>query len=667
MTTDELRAALTAAATALTKTPPFVKATVLNPTLACHHQMIELQGPSVDARWKQCEVLVPDTETVLGILLEADPDEDTGDRPVFLFQPAFGGELPAEVWIRPPSVEYRRLLETLEDPVLGCAENWRRIAWMLCGEAHRTPRVPLGLPRYSSRSVPAPNAAQQRAIAMSLSDAPITLIEGPPGTGKTTVITEVIRSCVTGELRVACLSPTHLAVDNVIERLERDRHPFFPYRVGRGEKVAARHFNRENRFQTIASTLADDRLPSVAIRAKPPDIWFDPHLRHFVTAADLEALLALLAQAAGDLEVLAMALKRRWPERLGGLSTARLAILAANVMTLEQTWQANLSLAQCFGRLDEAGRRALTRELEDTGSAPLFGTTVGFLAAKELVAPSGDTLPFDVLIVDEASKLTLAQFLLGALRARKIVLVGDSCQLAPFRHERELEILKQHGVPLDLLDRSIFRHFELTGLPSHRIGLDVQYRMHPDVARFSNASFYGGRIQNGRTGGPNYLEHPTRVIWLDQKGAARRQGTSWINDSHIRAIQALLKDINWAAAARKRQISVGVMAFYGAQADQLQRQLKLEAHSHLMLEIGTVDSFQGKEGDVMILDLVRTAPEHWPLKFLNQAERVNVAFSRARDYTFIVGERETFRSAYYYISALFHHPEVTFERRFQSP
>ncbi|MEB3186184.1 MAG: AAA domain-containing protein [bacterium] len=549
-------------------------------------------------------------------------------------------------------------------PVLGSYQNWARIASLLLGRPGDVPRVDLALPRYRPRAKSRLNPSQRDAIERALSNAPLTLIEGPPGTGKTTVITEIIRWCILHDRRVLCISPTHLAVDNVIERLEREALPFFPYRIGTGSKVGAVQFTHELRFETILEQVREKRLNSATLTHHPVQRGQAGRLAAFSTVDQLSRLLALADASGGDLETLAASMARTFEALVGRLSETRRLLLAAEVLDTIPYLRAKQAEAERFQRLDAEGVKELASVLEASGAAPIFGTTLGFLQARDLVRPDYGEVPFDVLIVDEASKLTLSHFLPGALRARKIVLVGDSQQLPPFQNEQELKTFREQGIPPELLDRSIFTFLEQHALPSFRTGLNIQYRMHPGIARYSNLTFYGGRVRNGRFDSVNPIGGTGRIIWYDDTGHPERMGTSWQNREHLRSIRSILKSLQESPARNGRPLSVGIIAMYGAQASLIGRELDQFRISYpdLTMEAGTVDGFQGKEADVVIVDLVRKEPRTGVLNFINNPERLNVAFTRARDLLFVVGDRKTFQKPRYHVSPLFADPDLDIQR-----
>lgn len=205
----------------------------------------------------------------------------------------------------------------------------------------------------------------------------VTLLEGPPGSGKTTAICELVLQLIERGLRVLLCASTHFAIDNVIERLiERDDAPDI-VRIGRLDKVDDR----------VAETQIDHRVDALQ------DAW----------------------------------------RRRGAL-----------------------------GALGDGEREAAARRLVVEGADLTCGTTMGITHHPAFELPRGKrpwmvpgcTRPlWDVLIVDEASKTTIAEFMVPALCARRWVIVGDVHQLPPFADRAEIKA--SVGALVDRNDRPL--------------------------------------------------------------------------------------------------------------------------------------------------------------------------------------------------------------------
>jgi hypothetical protein len=178
------------------------------------------------------------------------------------------------------------------------------------------------------------------------------------------------------------------------------------------------------------------------------------------------------------------------------------------------------------------------------------------------------------------------------------------------------------------LKRSMFQYLfserlkalEETDGIQRRVTLDKQFRMHPQLGNFVSANFYERfdrteRFESGLPGSmfahnlPGTGNRP--AMWLevpDSAGAAKKSGTSWIRQAEADAITSQLRE--WIESPEGSELSYGVISFYKAQADLIRRHLKRQlgalADDEKKIRVGTVDSFQGMEFDVVFLSVVRT-------------------------------------------------------------
>lgn len=310
------------------------------------------------------------------------------------------------------------------------------------------------------------------------------------------------------------------------------------------------------------------------------------------------------------------------------------------------------------------------------GSATLF---VGDLKANRTA------LPFPVVIVDEAARANPLDLLIPMIQAgERIVLVGDHRQL-PQLVDNEIQkgVGEEHTTEdASLLELSLFhrlfQHLERleveTGVP-RAVTLDVQFRMHPILGQFVSQVFYepyGEGFRSGRA--PEEFEHGISrfmgrvATWIDvpaRLGRPIRSGTSLARPVEAKKVAQLAAEILGEAP----HLSVGIITFYTAQRERILEELAefgvaelgedgvsiaapyrtLESTSgrrEERIRVGTVDSFQGKEFDVVILSIVRDglaqpdATVRDTFGFLTSENRLCVAFSRQRRLLIVVGDRE---------------------------
>jgi superfamily I DNA and/or RNA helicase len=299
----------------------------------------------------------------------------------------------------------------------------------------------------------------------------------------------------------------------------------------------------------------------------------------------------------------------------------------------------------------------------------------------------------DLAIIDEAAHATLTQSLIPMGRARRVVLIGDEMQLPP-------------AAPMDLardcrkncaacspdlaggetgghlrfkppmadcwLERSAFEWLSETRGHLPRVMLDMQFRMHPDIADFVGDVFYDGKLKNGVSREQRRLEFGefTKAVCListSNYGKARFEeqcGTSFRNALEAELVMRVLRHAEEALGERAE---FGVVTPYGEQRNLILNELRENPAKFDRVAIGrsdvaSVDSFQGSERDVMIATFVRS-PKICPrcqgkgtkkegecercrgkgilsskLGWVHDLRRLNVAFSRARKMLILIGD-----------------------------
>lgn len=261
--------------------------------------------------------------------------------------------------------------------------------------------------------------------------------------------------------------------------------------------------------------------------------------------------------------------------------------------------------------------------------------------------PGVDQIPFDLCIIDEASKATTTETLVPLVLSRQWVLVGDDRQLPPFvEHALEQrELLDRFELTPNEVRETLFSILAERLPDGCKVALTQQHRMHPVIGRLISECFYDGKLKSiDRDVSPAVavaLQQP--VVWLDTSGRGDRReraaGRSTKNRGEARVISKLLDRLNWVCAQKDVQLSVAVLTGYDAQRKEIVDALSPGEidRNHVSARIATVDAYQGQEADVCIFSVTRSNEDR-ELGFLRSEERVNVALSRARDGLVIVGD-----------------------------
>ena len=244
---------------------------------------------------------------------------------------------------------------------------------------------------------------QREFVKIALGTPDFAILEGPPGSGKTTVICELIYQAIKNEQKVLLVASTHVAVDNVIEKLMNENHPNFekiqsiilPVRIGRSGNVS----NSVNRYRS-------------------ENMWSKTK-KDLIERLQEEKNQGTITGAQNDyLEYLQNSESNNRERKL-------LRHFISN---------APLVCGTIYGILQHPLLKSLTRS-----------------QTKNLVYP-----PYDILILDEASKTTFQDFLVPALYAKKYIITGDPRQLSPFVDEEGI------GSNLDVFTKSENENTEIS-------------------------------------------------------------------------------------------------------------------------------------------------------------------------------------------------------------
>ena len=432
------------------------------------------------------------------------------------------------------------------------------------------------------------NRSQQEAVEFAMSAEDLAIIHGPPGTGKTTTVVEVIRQTLARGERVLACAPSNTAVDNLLERL-----------VNSG--VQAVRLGHPARVLDVVRTRTVDAL---------------------VEQHETRALIEDLTREADQLERSASRYTRARPSR-----------------------------GQKFQQRQEARElrkhaRAIERQaVEDilTG-AEVICATVSFDFS--ILADQS----FDLLVVDEACQSVEPGCWVPLRFARRVVLAGDHCQLPPTILSRPAA---REGFAVSLMQRLV----EYYGDAVTR-QLSVQYRMHEQIMQFSSQHFYGGTLSADPSVGAHTLgelagvaaeeldERP--VVYIDTAGAGweeqlEPEGLSRLNP---REGQLVLEQVEALCAAGVSPADIAVIAPYAAQVRWLRQHTELAS-----LEIDTVDGFQGREKEAVVICTVRSN-QLGEIGFLSDARRMNVALTRARRKLIVIGDSATLAADQFFAQLL---------------
>lgn len=254
---------------------------------------------------------------------------------------------------------------------------------------------------------------------------------------------------------------------------------------------------------------------------------------------------------------------------------------------------------------------------------------------------------YDCVIIDEAARAGPLDLLIPLVHARRVVLVGDQMQLP---HTLDYELQKQFEAAAEPEQRQILRQSLFArlfdSLPrSKKVRLNMQYRMHPNISRMVSRVFYKDDPLKDDPSTHDLVNdtglfNGRNIVWLDARPDGRAPNRSleegrFLNRTEAEIILSYARQL----LVKSAKHSIGIITFYAQQRDLIERRLQVIPGSQ-DVKPRTVDAFQGKQADVILLSMVRSNPGK-ELGFLNSPNRLNVALSRARRLLVIVGDGET--------------------------
>ncbi|EEF38380.1 DNA-binding protein smubp-2, putative [Ricinus communis] len=429
--------------------------------------------------------------------------------------------------------------------------------------------------------------SQRRAMALGLNQKrPLLIIQGPPGTGKSGLLKELIVRAVHQGERVLVTAPTNAAVDNMVEKLSNIGLDIV--RVGNPARISSAVASK-SLSEIVNSKLATFRME---FERKKSDLRKD--LRHCLEDDSLAAGIRQLLKQLGK------TMKKKEKESVKEVLSSAQVVLATNT-----------------GAADPLIRRLDT---------------------------------FDLVVIDEAGQAIEPSCWIPILQGKRCILAGDQCQLAPVILSRKA---LEGGLGVSLLERAATLHDGVLALQ-----LTTQYRMNDAIASWASKEMYGGLLKSSSKVASHLLVHSPFVkpTWITQcplllldtrmpygslfigcEEHLDPAGTgSFYNEGEAEIVVQHVISLIYAGV---RPTTIAVQSPYVAQVQLLRDRLD-ELPEADGVEVATIDSFQGREADAVIISMVRSN-NLGAVGFLGDSRRMNVAITRARRHVAVVCDSST--------------------------
>ncbi|OQP57423.1 AAA domain-containing protein [Niastella populi] len=427
------------------------------------------------------------------------------------------------------------------------------------------------------------NTSQQAAVTKILEANDLAIVHGPPGTGKTTTLVQAIKAMIKRDNKqILVVAPSNTAVDLLSEKLSDEGLNVL--RVGNPARVS-------------------ERLLSLTLDYK------------MAGHSHTKEIKRLKKQAAAFLDM-AHKYKRH------------------------------------FGKAERDQRKALFTEarniMKEVDNSEQY--IINDLVAKAqvitatLVGANHYTvrnLKFNTVVIDEAGQALEPACWIPILKAQKVVLAGDHCQLPPTVKSAEAA---RNGLATTLLEKCVKLHPEAVVL------LEEQYRMNEMIMGYSSSTFYDDRLKAHASVARHVLfNNDNPLVFVDTAGCGFDEKTEQTSTYNPEEAAFLFRHLTQLVSALDSHYkpdnfpSIAIISPYKQQIDTLKEQFQsspaLQVYEH-KIAINTIDSFQGQERDIVYISMTRSNADS-RIGFLSDIRRMNVAMTRARKKLVIIGDSAT--------------------------
>lgn len=444
------------------------------------------------------------------------------------------------------------------------------------------------------------NDEQKNALQKAISANEISIVHGPPGTGKTTTLVNIIKNIIQQEEQnILVTAPSNTAVDLLCEKLSKEGLNVL--RIGNPIRVS-------------------EELQQLTLDQK---MMIHPTMKE----------IKRLKKQASEYKNLAHKYKR-------------------NIGKSEREQRKALfdEAHKIMKDVDKMEQYIINDLIEN--AQIIAATLVG--AAHHSIRH----LKYKTLVIDEAGQTLEPACWIPILKAEKLIMAGDHCQLpATFKAtDSEARILNR-----TLLERIVDK------IPNAVVMLKEQYRMHENIMKFPSLEFYKNELVAHHSVASNLLfEGDIPFHFIDTAGCGfdeKLDDKSVCNPEEAKlTIQHLLHYLN----GLNKQIfsenfpTIGIIAPYRKQVEELKDQI---AHQEALkpylanISVNTVDSFQGQERNIIYISMTRSNKDE-TIGFLSETRRMNVAMTRAKNKLVIIGDSATLSQFDFYDRMIIHSQNI---------
>ncbi len=505
-------------------------------------------------------------------------------------------------------ITYQRMLEALES-IENLEGKKRRLIEKLLSRKELTSNSMEDV-YFCNQSL---NESQQEAVIRAVESEDFHLIHGPPGTGKTVTSVEVIEQAIEQDKEILACADSNTAVDNLVEHLvSRGREVV---RVGHPARVTPvlREHTLDYLLEKNEAYLKAQDLREKAFELKDEQDQYTYPSGRWRRGLSNDAIKSLAKKGKGS----------------RGIPPNKMKEMAKSLEIQEE-------VDELFDQIESLEEKAVEEVIK---KSDVVCTTTSSSASRAL-----ENKEFDLCVIDEATQASEPSCLIPAVKADKLVMAGDHKQLPPTIMN---EKAKKEGLSETMFERLVALYGE-----EIKTLLEVQYRMHEKIMRFSDDEFYQGKViadgsvkkhtlndildQTPDGKFDNILDFDEPIVFVNTAGDMQERSKSG-STSKENPGEAVLSS-NFSERYIEIGIDptdIGIITPYDDQTDLISKKIDEKA-----LEVDTVDGFQGREKEIIILSLTRSNNRD-NIGFLKDLRRLNVSLTRAKRKLIVIGDRDT--------------------------
>jgi senataxin len=490
------------------------------------------------------------------------------------------------------------------------------------------------------------NMAQAKAVRCAMDNDAFTLIQGPPGSGKTKTICALVGAMMSNmqghsrprptipngsrlpappptNKKILVCAPSNAAVDELVMRFKAG----VKMMNGSMEKLSVVRLGRSDAINANVKDVTLEELVNAKLNLAAPKEREDINIfmmEHKETSQQFHALRERINESRAR----GQAIEQGDENTLDGLGRKKKALgLKIDEMRERQN---------SASRDAELNRRRIQQQILDSAHV-LCATLSG--SGHEIF--QGLNIEFETVIIDEAAQsIELSALIPLKYGCSKCILVGDPKQLPPTVLSREAARYQYQ--------QSLFARMEKNH-PKDVHLLDTQYRMHPEISLFPSKTFYDSRLKDGpgmaqlrrRPWHHSSLLGPYRFFDVQGMSVAATKGHSMVNFAELNVAMQLYDRLVTDVRRYDFRGKVGIITPYKGQLKALKERFSQKYGNEItsIIEFNTTDAFQGRESEIIIFSCVRASTKG--IGFLNDIRRMNVGLTRAKSSLWVLGNSES--------------------------